>query len=82
MTIAQLTENLQKQVTQQLQLVTTELQPLTLQHLNYKTNPDSWSMLECLEHLNRYARYYLPELQTAMAVSAGFAGVKWRLIPD
>ena len=74
MTTAQLTENLQKQVTQQLQLVTTELQPLTLQHLNYKTNPDSWSMLECLEHLNRYARYYLPELQTAMAVSAGFAG--------
>ena len=75
MTTAQLTETLKQQVTKQLQTVTQELQPLTLQHLNYKTNPDSWSILECLEHLNRYARYYLPELQRAMAKTGGFSGV-------
>lgn len=30
--------------------------------LNYKSGPDSWSMLECIEHLNRYARFYHPEI--------------------
>ncbi len=31
--------------------------------LNLKPNPDAWSILECFEHLNRYAAYYLPELE-------------------
>src|SRR5690606_24125447 len=35
--------------------------------LNYKPSPESWSMLECLEHLNRYSRYYLPALAKAIA---------------
>jgi hypothetical protein len=26
--------------------------------LNYKSNPASWSILECFEHLNRYNRFY------------------------
>lgn len=30
--------------------------------LNYKTTPQSWSALECLEHLNLYGRFYLPEI--------------------
>lgn len=30
--------------------------------LNYKTDAKSWSVLECLEHLNLYGRFYLPEI--------------------
>lgn len=30
--------------------------------LNYKTTSQSWSALECLEHLNLYGRFYLPEI--------------------
>ena len=67
-------EQLQQAVSSQYQTIVTELSTLDSQALNYKPTLESWSILECLEHLNRYARYYLPELQTAMAVSAGFAG--------
>lgn len=31
--------------------------------LNFKSTPDSWSILECLEHLNRYGDFYLPEIE-------------------
>jgi hypothetical protein len=30
--------------------------------LNYKPGPEEWSILECLEHLNLYGDYYLPEI--------------------
>ncbi len=30
--------------------------------LNYRINSKSWSILECLEHLNLYGRFYLPEI--------------------
>ncbi|AEA42637.1 DinB family protein [Fluviicola taffensis] len=30
--------------------------------LNFKQNSESWSILECLEHLNLYGRFYLPEI--------------------
>lgn len=42
--------------------------PLELSLLNYKPAADSWSILECLEHLNRYSRYYNQVL--AMAIAA------------
>jgi DinB superfamily len=48
----------------------TELLPLPDAVLNFKSRPDSWSVLECLEHLNRYARYYLPALAKALAKAA------------
>ena len=47
--------------------LTTELLPLPAEALNSKPGPDSWSALECLEHLNRYGRHYLPALQQAVA---------------
>ena len=31
--------------------------------LNWKENPESWSVLECLEHLNLYGDFYLPEIE-------------------
>lgn len=30
--------------------------------LNFKKNENSWSVLECIEHLNRYGDFYIPEI--------------------
>lgn len=50
-----------------------ELKKLSIEKLNQKTSAESWSALECIEHLNRYGDYYLPEinkqLKTANTVS-------------
>ena len=51
-------------------MVATEFAPLDLHRLNYKPAADSWSILECLEHLNRYSRYYLPALAKAIAANS------------
>jgi hypothetical protein len=40
-------------------------QTLTLkteEELNFRNSQDSWSPLECLEHLNRYEDFYIPEI--------------------
>lgn len=31
--------------------------------LNWKIAPESWSILECLEHLNYYGDFYIPEIK-------------------
>jgi hypothetical protein len=38
--------------------VESEFAGLSIEQLNYKTDATSWSILECLEHLNCYAAYY------------------------
>lgn len=42
---------------------------LSVEKLNDKKTPESWSILECLEHLNLYGEYYLPELNNRMKTS-------------
>lgn len=44
----------------------TGLQSLTNEQLNRKPTPSAWSILECLEHLNLYATFYLPEIEKAV----------------
>lgn len=39
--------------------------------LNHKQNPESWSVLECLEHLNLYGRFYLPEIKKCISENRG-----------
>lgn len=39
-----------------------ELKTLPEKSLQWRPVPESWSVLECLEHLNLYGRYYLPEI--------------------
>ena len=46
--------------------VRTELATLPVALLNQRPAPASWSILECLEHLNRYSRYYIPTLDRAL----------------
>lgn len=35
-----------------------------LNHLTWKRDQNSWNILECLEHLNLYGKFYLPEMET------------------
>lgn len=47
----------------------TALQKLTLADLNQKPTPESWSALECIEHLNRYGHFYIPEISKRLATA-------------
>lgn len=38
------------------------IQGKTLSELNAQPAPEKWSVLQCLEHLNRYASFYHPEI--------------------
>ncbi len=62
--------HLQTSVNKLIAITENEFKPLSLQQLNYKPGADSWSILECLEHLNRYSRFYLPRLQEAISGAA------------
>lgn len=42
------------------------LKQLQARKLNWKRSPESWSALECLEHLNLYGDYYIPEITHRM----------------
>ena len=37
--------------------------------LNWKQSSKSWSALECIEHLNRYGDFYLPEITNKIKTS-------------
>lgn len=39
-----------------------QLKKQPLDSLNWKQNFESWSALECIEHLNRYGDFYIPEI--------------------
>jgi hypothetical protein len=40
-----------------------KLKKLPVKTLKQKPNAESWSILECIEHLNRYGDFYIPEIQ-------------------
>lgn len=42
---------------------TEKLKNYDLQTLTWKENENSWSILECLEHLNLYGDFYLPQIE-------------------
>lgn len=46
-----------------------KFQLLKLEQLNKKQNDTSWSILECLEHLNLYGDFYIPEINKRMQES-------------
>lgn len=58
-----LLNSLSKNVTEIQQIVHNQFENLSSDLLNRKENHDSWSIAECLEHLNIYARYYLPVIE-------------------
>lgn len=52
-----------------------ELKTRSLKELNAKDSPESWSALECIEHLNLYGDFYLPEVEMRIRES-GYAPQK------
>lgn len=46
-----------------------ELKSQKIHTLNRKSSEDSWSALECLEHVNRYGRFYIPEMNQQISQS-------------
>ncbi len=51
-----------------------QFRSLSTQQLNYKTTPASWSILECIEHLNLYGDFYLPEIEKQLLAQPHHAG--------
>lgn len=43
------------------------LETLSEELLNWRANADSWTILECLEHLNLYGDFYLPAMAAKLA---------------
>lgn len=41
-------------------------QQLSVDKLTARTAPDSWNVLECLEHLNLYGDFYLPAIERSI----------------
>lgn len=46
-----------------------KLKNYDLHSLTWKENPTSWSILECLEHLNLYGDFYLPQIESKIKTS-------------
>lgn len=72
--------SLENQFTKFENIVKFEFSNLQLNDLNKKPNSDSWSVLECLAHLNLYSDYYLPELKRVISKAEGSAkskSIKW-----
>jgi len=70
MTQTAVIQDLQSRLQAIIRIAKQEIQPLDKGDLNWKTAPDSWSVLECLEHLNRYFRFYNPQLEKHIAKAA------------
>jgi len=45
------------------------LKQKSLEELNRKPDAESWSVLECMEHLNLYGDFYLPEIERRISQS-------------
>jgi hypothetical protein len=55
-----------------------QLKTLDNPTLNWKEHETSWSILECLEHLNLYGDFYLPEIETKIKASASKSELEFR----
>lgn len=69
--------------TEQIMNQVEKLKNYDLNALTWKGNPNSWNILECLEHLNLYGNFYLPQIehqiknsktQNDMEFKSGFLG--------
>ena len=58
----ELIDDLVKRTNENLELINS-LKEKSITDLNKKQTAESWSALECIEHLNRYGDFYLPEIK-------------------
>lgn len=57
---------LQEQTESFLNKAISEWQMIKHSQFGYKAAPEKWSAAQCLEHLNSYGRFYLPEMEKAI----------------
>lgn len=69
MTNQTLITNLIKDVKNIISIVNKEFKALPIKQLNQKENVEKWSILECLEHLNRYHAYYNDAIKKGLKVA-------------
>ncbi len=62
----ELLDDLQARTKTILKRLSSDIAPLSFQELNWKASPESWSILECLQHLNLYGEFYIPEITKAI----------------
>lgn len=67
METTQLIAALQADVQNIIETIEGEILHLDKAALHWKPSPEKWNILECFEHLNRYNRYYNPELERALS---------------
>lgn len=56
----------------------TRYKSLPAEVLNRKPDTVSWSVLECLEHLNLYGDFYLPEMENVIAKGGNKSGGRFK----
>lgn len=57
---------LEQQVEQQLAFCIQDFQLLSEEQLNHRDATESWSVAQCLWHLNSYGNFYLPRIERAV----------------
>ena len=62
-------EKLRQEVISISDLIKEDFLPMTESQLNFRAGKDQWSVFECIEHLNRYYRFYNPEIRNAIAIA-------------
>lgn len=75
------TENLIQSLIEQTRQISNQVEKLKnydLQTLTWKENPTSWSILECLEHLNLYGDFYLPQMESKIQNSVTKSETEFR----
>lgn len=55
-----------------------KLKSCDLNTLTWKENETSWSILECLEHLNLYGDFYLPQIESKIKNSSTEADIEFK----
>jgi len=70
MTTQDLIFQLQNDIQKIIETTEQEVLNLDVRIVQWKENADSWSVLECYEHLNIYNRYYNVELEKALSLSS------------
>lgn len=49
-----------------------------IEKLKWRSEQESWNILECLEHLNLYGDYYLPEIENSIRNSKSKSTVEFK----
>lgn len=69
-TSQELINDLQERVVKVAEIVS-KFRTLSIEQLNFRKSAKDWSLLECIEHLNIYGNFYLPEIESRLLANKG-----------